>query len=175
MTRRHWGKAGERLSEPEIRQRQQKAAQDRRNREEEHRKAYAALWAAGDLVPYRITLALDRRELHGPDVDRQCKARHPDVDHWEEGVLYPRWDQVEALAELTGFPVGFFVKPVDTVVLQLHQTTMWGHLTKADREAYMRKPPPDPVLQFEADAVHARMRGEPSPVVAQFHDQLELW
>lgn len=65
-------------------------------------------WRRGIVVPHRITLALDIRQLHGPQVDRDCGAREPDVDRWEAGEKYPTWNQLLALAELTDFDVRFF-------------------------------------------------------------------
>jgi hypothetical protein len=64
------------------------------------------------LIPARITMALDLRELYGPEVDAACDAAEPDVDRWEAGELYPTWRQVELLAKLTDFPVHFFFMPV---------------------------------------------------------------
>jgi hypothetical protein len=40
--------------------------------------------------------------LEGPEVDIACGAKEPDVDRWEEGELYPTWEQLVLLAELTG-------------------------------------------------------------------------
>lgn len=60
------------------------------------------------IQPSRITMALDVRDLHGPEVDEACDAREPDVDHWEAGTAVPTWEQVEKLAALTDMPVSFF-------------------------------------------------------------------
>lgn len=65
-------------------------------------------WARGLTVPYRITLALDIRQLYGPQVDAACGAKEPDVDQWETGEKYPTWEHLQLLAELTQFPVEFF-------------------------------------------------------------------
>lgn len=72
-------------------------------------------WARGLVVPHRITLALDIRELHGPQVDQACGAREPDVDRWEAGERYPTWQQLQALAELTAFPIEFFTPEPEQV------------------------------------------------------------
>jgi hypothetical protein len=72
----------------------------------------ARLIAAGRVVPARITMALDLRELEGPEVDAACGAAEPDVDMWELGLAVPAPEQVEKLAGLTGFPVAFFYQPV---------------------------------------------------------------
>jgi hypothetical protein len=100
-----WGKAGQRLDEREAAARAREAAQ-RRGRAKLAREADDAvaykLWRAGELRPYRITIALDARGLYGPEVDEACGAAEPDVDLWEAGKLYPTWEQVLLLAKLTG-------------------------------------------------------------------------
>lgn len=58
-------------------------------------------WAAGQVIPYRITMALDQLELYGPEVDTACGVEEPAVDMWEAGTLYPTWEQLCALATLT--------------------------------------------------------------------------
>ncbi|TMR88309.1 hypothetical protein, partial [Nonomuraea basaltis] len=70
--------------------------------------------AAGRIqpVPYRITLALDARELYGPEVDQALGGEEPMVDEWEEGKRVPTPDQVKALAKLTDYPIRFFYTPV---------------------------------------------------------------
>ena len=60
-------------------------------------------WRDGLLSPRAITAALDIRALYGPEVDRACGVEEPAVDQWEAAQLYPSWEQVEALARLTGF------------------------------------------------------------------------
>ncbi len=60
--------------------------------------------------PDRITCALDLHGLEGPDVDRQCLAAEPAVDEWEAGRAAPSWEQLLALAELTGFSPLFFTE-----------------------------------------------------------------
>lgn len=58
------------------------------------------LWAAGKLVPARITQLLDRHQLYGPEVDIACGATEPAVDKWEAGEWYPTWEQACRLADL---------------------------------------------------------------------------
>jgi hypothetical protein len=74
------------------------------------------LLAAGRPVPARITIALDVCGLHGPDVDERCGTweGNPDgdVDRWELGLAVPSGEQVRLLAELTGFPIASFYKPI---------------------------------------------------------------
>ncbi len=60
--------------------------------------------------PDRITCALDLRGMDGPDVDRHCLAAEPDVDEWEAGRAAPSWEQLLALADLTGFSPRFFTE-----------------------------------------------------------------
>lgn len=57
-------------------------------------------WAAGKVIPHRITTALDAHSLYGPEVDRACGVEEPAVDRWEAGTLYPTWEQLRALATL---------------------------------------------------------------------------
>lgn len=64
-------------------------------------------------VPARITDALDQMGAEGPEVDIALGGVEPMVDQWEAGELVPTREQIERLAEYTGFPVGFFYKPVE--------------------------------------------------------------
>lgn len=64
-------------------------------------------------VPYHITMALDLRELYGPEVDRALGGEEPMVDQWESDELVPTPEQIEALAALTRYPTRFFYWPVD--------------------------------------------------------------
>ncbi|MFC7344574.1 hypothetical protein [Saccharopolyspora griseoalba] len=169
-----WGKAGVRLTEAEARRNAFEAARRRRDREVRREEAYQD-WVAGRVVPHRITLSLDFRGLQGPEVDAACKAREPEVDQWEAGIVYPRWDQLVALAELTGCEPGWFSQPVRPEdLVELHETSLWFHLSDAERQLYLRDDT-QPVLAFPAEVVDARMRGEPSPLVPQHHGQLELF
>lgn len=58
--------------------------------------------------PRRITLALDSRDLYGPEVDRACGGEEPMVDEWETGERIPTAEQMVKLADLTGYPIRFF-------------------------------------------------------------------
>ncbi|CAM3282577.1 HTH cro/C1-type domain-containing protein [Williamsia muralis] len=69
------------------------------------------LWRNGKLVPLYISRLLDSAKLFGPAVDAACKAAEPDVDLWEIGWLYPRWDQTVALANLLDVPVRALTHP----------------------------------------------------------------
>lgn len=106
--RRRWGKAGQRLTAEEARAADARAAQRRETATLFEQRDYRQ-WAAGEVVPARITIALDSHGLDGPEVDEQCGAHEPDVDMWEAGLLYPTWDQLRLLAELTGCTPGFFM------------------------------------------------------------------
>jgi len=64
-------------------------------------------------VPARITLALDAIDAEGPWVDEALGGQEPMVDQWEAGESVPTREQVERLAELTGFPVEWFYRPAD--------------------------------------------------------------
>lgn len=70
------------------------------------------LLAEGTPVPARITMALDLGGHEGPEVDIACGAVEPAVDLWECGVEVPTAEQVQLLAQLTGFPVRYFYLPV---------------------------------------------------------------
>lgn len=65
-------------------------------------------WEAGLISPYLITTALDMCALHGPAGDEACGVEEPTVDQWESGLVYPTWEQLCALAALTGFAPAFF-------------------------------------------------------------------
>ena len=71
----------------------------------------AGWYARKTPTPERITTALDLCELYGPGVDEALGGEEPMVDEWESGARVPTLTQVEALAELTGFPVKFFYQP----------------------------------------------------------------
>jgi hypothetical protein len=107
-------------------------------------------WHDGLVVPWRITTALDIRELHGPQVDVDLGVEDPSVDMWEAGILYPTWDEMLRLAVLTDFPVAFFtetpgrpVRAVDTS-LRFH-----ARLDDVDER--------EPVLAFPPNVVAATM------------------
>lgn len=60
--------------------------------------------------PKRITMALDDRMMDGPQVDEALGVDEPTVDEWEAGQTEPTTEQVQRLATLTSFPVGFFYR-----------------------------------------------------------------
>jgi hypothetical protein len=151
-----WGKAGVRLTEQEVAHRDRQAV-GRRNlanlRRQEHDRAAYRLWRAGELKPYLITLALDAQGLYGPEVDKECGAAEPDVDLWEAGKLYPTWEQLVLLAELTGKTPRFLCG--NHVPLRVDQTSMrfHGHTDEHD---------PPRVWSFTAEAVATTVAGAPA-------------
>jgi transcriptional regulator with XRE-family HTH domain len=149
----HWGKAGVRLTEDEIRARRQREGRDRLVREQADDEA-CRRWRAGGVVPEAITLALDARGLYGPEVDRACLVEEPAVDLWEAGKAYPTWEQLCALAALTGKPPGFFVR--DGPSLDMRSTTLRFHVPPREIDEW--KPP---VLRCELAAIHAVTVGAP--------------
>ncbi|AIG81353.1 Hypothetical protein AJAP_42935 (plasmid) [Amycolatopsis japonica] len=124
-----------------------RAAHQRYERFSPDQRAYQA-WAAGDVVPHRITQALDLRGLDGPGVDEACGVTEPQVDMWEAGELYPTWESLVLLAELTRFPPEFFTLAFDRPPLRAADTSLVHHI---------RQLPPDvdPVLEFLPSAVAA--------------------
>lgn len=121
-----WGRAGERLDPKEAaRRRTAFLAEKHRaeaSREREDAKARRN-WEAGLVVPWRITVTLDAKSLYGPEVDAACGAQEPDVDRWEMGELYPTWEQLVLLAQLTGCTPRFFtmydVEPIPAMLTSL--------------------------------------------------------
>jgi hypothetical protein len=71
----------------------------------------AAYYAGKTPTPERITMALDLRMLYGPEVDQMLEGEEPMVDEWESGERIPSLTQIQALAEMTDFPVRFFYEP----------------------------------------------------------------
>lgn len=71
----------------------------------------AAYYAGKTPTPQRITQALNLCDLYGPDVDWALGGEEPMVDEWETGDRVPAFEQIQALAELTGFPARFFYQP----------------------------------------------------------------
>lgn len=70
-------------------------------------------------VPGRITWALDMPmaegavgPLEGPGVDEFCGVQEPTVDLWETGEVIPSDEELARLAELTGYPVEWFYRPM---------------------------------------------------------------
>lgn len=133
-----WGKAGQRLTEREL----AKRGWERAKRQQLRAAALVDArrnWAAGKVAPWRITHALG--DLDGPEVDRACGVEEPTVDHWELGIVYPTWSQLEALAALTGYPVAFFCK--DDKPILASETSLAYHckpseITAADEEVTRR-------------------------------------
>ena len=148
--RRQWGSAGELLTSREAREQAAATRLRAQQRLEDERAAHAA-WEAGQVIPYRITTALDINELDGPGVDEACGVKEPAVDRWEQGLLYPTWDQLCALADLTGYPVLFFTQPVKAVI-RIADTTLPFH-TKGPL------PDDEPVLAFAPEAIAATLGG----------------
>ncbi|WP_372672609.1 zinc finger domain-containing protein [Amycolatopsis kentuckyensis] len=131
------------------------AARRRAARFSPDQRAYQA-WAAGDVVPHRITQALDLRGLYGPEVDEACGVAEPQVDMWEAGELYPAWEALVLLAELTDFPVEFFTLACGQPLLRAAETSLVHHI---------RNLPPDdePVLEFLPSAVAAAVPAQEIP------------
>lgn len=115
-------------------------------------------WAAGKVIPYRITAALDSHELYGPEVDRACGAEEPAVDMWEAGTLYPTWEQLCALAKLTETYPWLFT-PATGPAAEEPWTTLQFHIKGWE--------PAKRVLAFTAEAIAAahlpRIPPPPSP------------
>ncbi len=131
MTREHWpwAGAGERR-DPQARawhsQRLKNELEDRKRARGRDNQIAHQKWAAGLVVPQRITEALNVKGLVGPEVDEKCLATEPDVDRWEAGDLYPSWEQLVALSKLTGRTPLFFTLPSDPLFIL--DTSMRFHL-----------------------------------------------
>ena len=144
--RRRWGRAGVRLTPAD-----EARANVRRHRRVVADQQVRDLWAAGKVVPHRITTALDMQGLYGPEVDEACGATEPDVDMWEAGTLYPTWEQVLALARLTDYPPRFFMMPISSAEVGV-DTTLRFHKIGGQRADY-RQPPP--IRCFTPGAINA--------------------
>ena len=110
-TRRRWGRAGVRLTDAEAAARDAAAGARCATREHQrarHLEIARVKWAEGLVCPALITVALDAAGLEGPEVDRACGGEEPMVDLWEAGRLYPSFEQLCALARLTGKAPGWF-------------------------------------------------------------------
>lgn len=112
----HWGKAGQRITPAQARERA--AARTRARRVEANRSQAAwdaALpearhgWASGWVRPYLITRWLDYHNLYGPEVDRALNVPEPTVDRWEAGLQYPTWPELQRLANLIDLHPGWFI------------------------------------------------------------------
>jgi hypothetical protein len=129
---RTWGKAGKQISREEAAgralARRNKAAAAREREQSDHERyldeAYR-LWRAGEFRPYQATFLLNLRGLYGPEVDEACGAEEPAVDEWEDGIRYPTWDQLLALADLCDTPPRAFVAAADP--LRPQDTSMRFH------------------------------------------------
>jgi hypothetical protein len=97
-------------------------------------------WEAGLIAPFLITTALDMCGLHGPEVDEACGVEEPTVDHWESGLVYPTWEQLCALAQLTGFPPKFFSRRGRDMKSALIETSQRFHRAEGRREFRLNGP-----------------------------------
>lgn len=148
------GQAAARLAEREQQRTEARAELAARETE---RAAFEA-WQRGEVVPHRITLALDMGQHYGPEVDEACLTKEPAVDEWEAGTRYPTWLQLRALAELTGFPIGFFLAPVDGDIHALGPGTMFA-CRRSARNWNPLVEIPAPVRRFTYDAIVAAVSG----------------
>lgn len=164
--RRRWGRAGERLDAngnhdtSKIQAYRAKHGGAQQTRDAELRKAYQQ-WRAGAVIPDRITQALDLRGLYGPEVDEACKAQEPEVDQWEAGERYPSWEQLCALADLTGFPPRFFTTP-GVGPLDLWDTSLWHKMSPDQQWAYKQSWTPH-VMRYSRAVLDER-----PPATAEF-------
>lgn len=142
VERRHWGKAGVPLDGKQLQRRRSATVRDTISVAEDNAIAKQR-WAAGMVVPYNITTALDAMSLHGPEVDAACGVREPAVDMWEAGKLYPTWHQLVALAELTHCTPRFFT--VAFRGLSPFDTTLRFHAKLAPCEQSVMRYPDDVV------------------------------
>lgn len=143
-----WGRAGVRLSEQEARARaamRRKRALLSADRMREREAMAKRRWAAGLVVPASITSALDMHQLEGPEVDQACGVEEPAVDLWEEGKLYPTWEQLVALSKLTGVTPYFLT--IQREVLNIYDTSMRFHV---NLQGYT---PTAPILRYPDDVV----------------------
>lgn len=152
---RRWGKAGVRLTPEAIeaadRERRIAASKERLADEQAMAKAHAD-WAAGRVVPWLITIALDAKKLYGPEVDERCGVPEPGVDMWEAGDLYPTFEQLCKLAELTGKMPGYFMNRPGIVGFRPSDTTLRFHMRVDDEK--------EPVMAFKPETIAAALAGE---------------
>jgi hypothetical protein len=157
-----WGKAGERLDPVEAEQRRRRKTAERARAEiarvKDDERAHES-WRVGKIVPSRITMVLDAKSLYGPEVDVACGGVEPMVDEWEAGTRYPTWEQLKALAALTGVTPRYFTW--NDHQIHLGPTTMRFHVRNLPPE----KPP---VMEFTYEAIAAVEGTEPpAPKVAE--------
>lgn len=161
-----WGKAGVRRDprEAEANAARLRAETNRARAVRERSLAEARrAWAAGEVVPAAITIALDAAGLEGPEVDVACGAQEPDVDRWEAGELYPTWDQLCLLADLTGCPPHFFTMSRDFIAPAA--TSLRFHVHPNDLPRFKQ------VLSFPPDVVARCVQAVlPAPVVEETTD-----
>jgi transcriptional regulator with XRE-family HTH domain len=152
---RHWGKAGVPLTADEIeaaRRARAVAANKERIAHERAMQKARSDWAAGRVVPWLITIALDADGLDGPEVDEACGVPEPGVDMWEAGTLYPSFEQLCALAKLTGKSPGYFMNRPGVVGIKPSDTTLRFHMSM-DGEM-------EPVMAFTPEAIAAAVAGD---------------
>lgn len=136
------------MSEPPTVDEKYRQAVRRQRDERTERQAEHQAWREGRIRPFVITRALDARELYGPLVDELCGTTEPAVDMWEAGQLYPTWDELQALADLTDYPVALFTT-VPHEAIGFEDTSLRFHLKRG------QKPPPPLVRCFEPIAIEA--------------------
>jgi len=154
-TPRRWGKAGVRLTSDEIEaasRERRVAANKERIRDEQALQRARADWAAGRVVPWLITIALDAKKLYGPEVDEQCGVPEPGVDMWEAGTLYPSFEQLCKLAKLTEKSPGFFMSRPGIVGIKPSDTTLRFHMSMDGEK--------EPVMAFAPEAIAAAVHGD---------------
>jgi hypothetical protein len=150
MTRR-WGKAGVRLTAVEATDSARKRSVIDAIGDQKHAEMLRIArikWASGLVIPDHITVALDMGNHYGPEVDAACLAAEPEVDLWEAGRLYPRWEQVRALSKLTGFGEVWLMGPPRQRV-SWRETSLKFHYPPSD------EPEPKRVFEFTRAALDA--------------------
>lgn len=150
MTRR-WGKAGVRLTSVQTADRARKRSVHDAIGDQKHAEMLRIArikWAAGLVIPDHITVVLDMGGHYGPEVDAACLAAEPDVDMWEAGRLYPRWEQVRALSKLTGFGEVYLMGPARQRI-SWRETSLQFHYLPSD------EPEPRRVFEFTRAALDA--------------------
>jgi len=152
--RKRWGKAGVQLTPQQAAHRDRLAVVRRAERDEQreidNRVAFEK-WKCGLVVPHAITTTLNAHALFGPEVDEACGVREPAVDLWEEAKLYPTWEQLQALARLTQYPVIYFVTA--RAPISVLDTSMRFHLKPSALTAFDQ-----PVMRYP-DEVWQRCPG----------------
>lgn len=117
-------------------------------------------WEAGLISPYLITTALDMCALHGPEVDEACGVEEPTIDLWESGLVYPTWEQLCALATLTGFAPAFFSRRNHDPRAALVQTSAELFHKRGDNRPHR----PGPIVPaFLPEAITKTLRRRRSP------------